>query len=66
MFKKIKIAAYALGSALNIPLVGQLKGSEIVVLLSAPFAFKVRDFKDYPYLRKIIYALLAQIGRAHV
>jgi hypothetical protein len=59
MFKKIKIAAYALGSALNVPLVGQLKGSEIVALLSFPFTFKVRDFKDYPYLRKIVYALLA-------
>lgn len=59
MFKKIKIAAYALGSALNIPLVGQLKGNEIIVLLSAPFTFKIRDFKDYPYLRKIVFALLA-------
>ncbi|HEU4554232.1 MAG TPA: hypothetical protein VFS25_15410 [Chitinophaga sp.] len=59
MFKKLRIAAYALGNALNIPLVGQLKGSEVIVLLSAPFTFKLRDFKDYPYFRKIIFALIA-------
>ncbi|GAA0543920.1 hypothetical protein [Chitinophaga japonensis] len=59
MFKRIKIAAYAMLSAFNVSLVGQLKANEILALLLAPFTFKVNDLKDYPFYRKIIYALIA-------
>lgn len=56
--KKIKAALYALGSGVNINLVGQFKVSEILVLLMFPFSMQRNDLKDYPLLRKIIYALI--------
>ncbi len=58
MFKKIQIAAYGLLSAFNVAVVGQLKANEFIVLLFAPLTFKMKDFKEYPYFRKIIYALI--------
>lgn len=59
MFNRLKIAMYTLLSGVNVALVGQLKLNEIMVLLSAPFVFDRRDFKDYPLFRKIIVALVA-------
>ncbi|SEW54175.1 hypothetical protein [Chitinophaga arvensicola] len=59
MFNRIKIALYTLLSGVNLSLVGQLKLNEIMVLLSAPFVFDRRDFKTYPFFRKIILALVA-------
>ncbi|HEY0608077.1 MAG TPA: O-antigen ligase family protein [Chitinophaga sp.] len=56
--KRIKASLYALGSGVNINLVGQFKVSEILVLLMFPFSIQQNDLKDYPLLRKIIYALV--------
>lgn len=58
MIKKIKAAFYALGSGVNINLVGQFKANEILVLLLFPFSMQKNDMKNYPLLRKIVYALL--------
>lgn len=57
MFNRLKIALYTLLSGVNLSLVGQLKLNEIMVLLSAPFVFDIRDFKVFPLFRKIIMAL---------
>lgn len=43
---------------MNINLIGQFKVSEIMVLLLFPFSVQRNDLKDYPLLRKIIYALV--------
>jgi len=56
--KRIKSSLYALGSGVNINLVGQFKVSEILVLLLFPFSIQKNDLRDYPLLRKIIYALI--------
>ncbi|NLR60548.1 hypothetical protein HGH93_20735 [Chitinophaga polysaccharea] len=57
MLNRLKIALYTLLSGVNLSLVGQLKLNEIMVLLSAPFVFDIRDFKAFPLFRKIITAL---------
>ncbi|TWF34813.1 O-antigen ligase-like membrane protein [Chitinophaga polysaccharea] len=57
MLNRLKIALYTLLSGVNLSLVGQLKLNEIMVLLSAPFVFDIRDFKLFPLFRKIIMAL---------
>lgn len=59
MFNRVKIALYTLLSGVNVAMVGQLKLNEIMVLLSAPFVFDLRDFKTYPMFRRIIVALVA-------
>ncbi|QJB30587.1 O-antigen ligase family protein [Chitinophaga oryzae] len=59
MLNRFKIALYTLLSGVNVALVGQLKLNEIMVLLSAPFVFDIRDFRAFPMFRKIIVALTA-------
>lgn len=59
MLNRFKIALYTLLSGVNVALVGQLKLNEIMVLLSAPFVFDLRDFRAFPMFRKIIVALTA-------
>lgn len=58
MFRKIKLAAYAVLNAVNISIVGQLKLNEVLVVAAAPFVFNTNDLKHYPYFRKIILSLL--------
>ncbi|WP_119080307.1 hypothetical protein [Chitinophaga alhagiae] len=58
MYNKIKIALYSLLSTVNISFVGSMRVSEVLVMLWAPFVYDRRDFTTYPYLRKIVMALL--------
>ena len=58
MYNKIKVALYSLLSTVNISFVGSMRLSEILVLIWAPFVYDKRDFSTYPYLRKIVMALL--------
>lgn len=60
--KKAKASLYALGSGISINLVGQFKVNELLVLLLFPFSVQRYDFKDYPLLRKIVFALVLLLG----
>lgn len=50
---------YTMLSTINANVIGQLRMNEIVVLLSAPFVFRRSDLHEYPYLKKVLLALLA-------
>lgn len=56
--KKAGVFLYTMLSTIKVNLVGQLWLSELLVVLAAPFTFKPDDLKTYPYLRKILMALL--------
>lgn len=56
--KKIKASLYALGSGVSINLIGQFKANELLALVLFPFSVQRYDFKDYPLLKKIVFALL--------
>lgn len=58
MIKKLKAAFYALMSGVNINLVGQFKANEVLVLLLFPFSLQKNDFRNYPLLKRIVFALL--------
>lgn len=62
MWNRIKIALYTLLSTVNVSLVGQMRLSEVLVILATPFMFDKDDFYRYPYLRKIVFALLLLLG----
>jgi hypothetical protein len=62
MWNRIKIALYTLLSTVNVSLIGQMRLSEVLVLLATPFMFDKEDFSVYPYLKKIILALLLLLG----
>ena len=56
--QKAGVFLYTMLSTLKVNLVGQLWLSELLVVLAAPFTFRPDDLKTYPYLRKILVALL--------
>lgn len=56
--KKAGVFLYTMLSTIKVNLVGQLWLSELLVVLAAPFTFRPDDLKTYPYLRKILVALL--------
>lgn len=59
MYKKVGVFLYTMLSTINANVIGQLRMNEIVVLLSAPFVFRRSDLHEYPYLKKVLLALLA-------
>ncbi|RPE08447.1 hypothetical protein EGT74_15475 [Chitinophaga lutea] len=56
--KKAGVVLYTMLSTIKVNLIGQLWLNELLVLASAPFAFKPDDLKAYPYLKKILAALV--------
>ncbi|MCK7558008.1 hypothetical protein MKQ70_24580 [Chitinophaga sedimenti] len=62
MWNRIKIALYTLLSTVNVSLVGQMRLSEVLVVMATPFMFDKNDFYTYPYLRKILIALFLLLG----
>ncbi|MEL7585548.1 MAG: hypothetical protein AAGU19_02460 [Prolixibacteraceae bacterium] len=59
MINYLLIILYNLLDVVKIPLVGQLKGNELMVLLVLPFLYRSNEFSKYPLLRKICLTLLA-------
>lgn len=56
--KKAGVFLYTMLSTIKVNLVGQLWLSELLILLAAPFTYRPDDLKTYPYLKKILVALL--------
>ncbi|WP_343704419.1 hypothetical protein [Chitinophaga sp.] len=56
--KKAGVVLYTMLSTIKVNLIGQLWLNEVLVLAAAPFTFKPGDLKTYPYLKKILAALV--------
>lgn len=56
--KKTGVFLYTMLSTLKVSLVGQLWLNELMVILTTPFTYKPSDLKEYPYLKKMLAALL--------
>ena len=56
--KKTGVFLYTMLSTLKVSLVGQLWLNEFLVILTTPFTYKPSDLEEYPYLKKMLAALL--------
>jgi hypothetical protein len=56
--KKAGVFLYTMLSTLKVSLVGQLWLNEFLVILATPFTYKPSDLEEYPYLKKMLGALL--------
>ena len=47
VYKKIAVVLYALLSAIDVNVIGQLRLNEVIVLMAAPFVFRQTDLREY-------------------
>ncbi len=62
MITNFLIILYNILDMFTIPLVGQLKLNELMVLAVLPFCYRSNEFTQYPLLRKICLTLLALLS----